>query len=136
MVKHTQTIRWQFADELFVFSHFAGLVFKGLNQVLFSESFKIPTLGSNVIPLLLFIEHQPFPTSHPYTLYSLFWNMGRLVWGLRIQTETRGTHITKYQKKELKVEENCHAWHLSHMTIKTKTIAMESYIQVSNSNTC
>ena len=32
MVKHTQTIRWQFADELFdVFDDFVGLALKGLN---------------------------------------------------------------------------------------------------------
>ena len=32
MVKHTQTIRWQIADELFgVCDHFVGLVLKGLN---------------------------------------------------------------------------------------------------------
>ena len=30
MAKHTQTIRRQFVDELFVFDHFAGLTRKGL----------------------------------------------------------------------------------------------------------
>ena len=30
MVKHTQTIRWQIADELSVFDHFVGLALKGL----------------------------------------------------------------------------------------------------------
>ena len=30
MVKHTQTIRWQIADELFVFDHFVGLALKEL----------------------------------------------------------------------------------------------------------
>ena len=33
MGKHTQTIRQQFADELFeVFGHFVGLALKGFNQ--------------------------------------------------------------------------------------------------------
>ena len=34
MVKHTQTIRRQFANELFefVFDHFVGLALKGLNK--------------------------------------------------------------------------------------------------------
>ena len=31
MVKHTQTIRRQITDELFVFDHFVGLAFKALN---------------------------------------------------------------------------------------------------------
>ena len=30
MVKHSQTIRWQIADELSVFDHFVGLALKGL----------------------------------------------------------------------------------------------------------
>ena len=30
MVKHTQTIRQQFADKLFVFDNFVGLALKGL----------------------------------------------------------------------------------------------------------
>ena len=30
MVKHTQTNRWQFADELFEFDHFVKLAHKGL----------------------------------------------------------------------------------------------------------
>ena len=35
MVKHTQTIRWQIADELFlsVFDHFVKLAVKGLNKL-------------------------------------------------------------------------------------------------------
>ena len=38
MVKHTQTILRQFADELFsVFDHFAGLLFKWLNVWLSSK---------------------------------------------------------------------------------------------------
>ena len=38
MAKHTETIPWQFADELFecvclsVFGHFVGLAFKGLDE--------------------------------------------------------------------------------------------------------
>ena len=33
MVKHTHTIRWQFADDcLRVFDHFVGLALKGLNE--------------------------------------------------------------------------------------------------------
>ena len=32
MVKQTQTIRQQFADELFVFDHFKGLALKGLKE--------------------------------------------------------------------------------------------------------
>ena len=32
MVKHTQTIRRQFADELSLFDHFVGLAFEELNQ--------------------------------------------------------------------------------------------------------
>ena len=32
MVKYTQTIRRQFADELFECGHFVGLVFKGLSD--------------------------------------------------------------------------------------------------------
>ena len=34
MVKHTQTIRRQIADELSVFDHFVGLVLKGLTITL------------------------------------------------------------------------------------------------------
>ena len=32
MVKHTQTVRRQFADELFEYDHFVGLVLKALKQ--------------------------------------------------------------------------------------------------------
>ena len=31
MVKHNQTVRWQIAEELFVFDHFVGLALKELN---------------------------------------------------------------------------------------------------------
>ena len=39
MIKHTQTIRRQFADDLFeVFNHFMGLTLKGLRSVLITKS--------------------------------------------------------------------------------------------------
>ena len=40
MVKHTQTIRRQIADELFVFDHFSGLALKGLRLALKGLRFK------------------------------------------------------------------------------------------------
>ena len=54
MAKHTQTIRRQFADELFVFGHFVGLALKGLislhnKQVLSQESYNFfKARGNNI----------------------------------------------------------------------------------------
>ena len=45
MVKHTQTIQRQIADELFsVFDHFVGLALKGLNQS-FPDAFSRHKMG-------------------------------------------------------------------------------------------
>ena len=41
MVKHTQAIRRQFADELFVFEHFVKLVLKGLKGLFGFEIFRL-----------------------------------------------------------------------------------------------
>ena len=46
MVKHTQTICWQIADELFEFDHFVGFTLKGLRS---SNELKFCRLYSTVV---------------------------------------------------------------------------------------
>ena len=49
MVKHTQTIRRQFADELSVFDHFVTLTLKGLNHKQFFKIVEIQNIyGTDV----------------------------------------------------------------------------------------
>ena len=48
MVKHTQTIPWQIADEMFECDHFLGLALKGLKTVIhvFFASYMRPILSN------------------------------------------------------------------------------------------
>ena len=49
MVKHTQTMRWQFVDELFgVFDHFVKLALKGLNSWYYITNQKIIEKSQNI----------------------------------------------------------------------------------------
>ena len=48
MVKHTKTIRRQFADELSMFGHFVGLALKGLNAPKVSFSYTAVKRSHNI----------------------------------------------------------------------------------------
>ena len=52
MAKHTQTIRWQIADELSVFDHFVKLALKGL--IYCTKIYNKATIYVNVLKLTPF----------------------------------------------------------------------------------
>ena len=79
MVKHTQTIRRQLADELSVFDHFVGLALKGLKHA------KIEPLREG--------------SSLTYNGITLFFNLHHLV-NLAIKTKLRTMQTQNKQSNE------------------------------------
>ena len=90
MVKHTQTIRWQIADELFdCVRHFVRLAFKGLtscnsqhsqnrtscilrkvDMIIQNSDFFQSYFSLLIIPSLLYSSHSNITVHHDFFLYS------------------------------------------------------------------
>ena len=83
MVKHTQTIRRQIADELFVFGHFVGYALKGLTCM----------FGSSKISFWLLLSRSCF--CYVLSLCSYLWKLFFLLFTDRRQLSRLVVHKFK-----------------------------------------
>ena len=78
VVKHTQTIRRQITDELFVFDHFVGLTLKGLNYLSQLRSM----LSTRVCSRILFLGLSEFELIQSRSIARV-WNTHFIIFSFR-----------------------------------------------------